>query len=316
MKNKKLLILCAVGVVSYATTNFNFVNSDAALAKPSPYTLGYFQETGTNDWLLTTPTLGSSGAYNPYYDRTGSAPNYDYNIKGISGIGLDHDDYSIIPVGLTINMRFNASNSNWFSSGSNYYPAGGGIGSDDSVGGHEKIYLRFVNSTNRDYTLYFDRSSSPSTFPFFIQYDNFSFGGQFNAQLLAYDNNLNTIFVPNHATTTVVSASSSATNYFDAWYLHESGIAPSWQAGFDAGVLSGEDYTLGYSIGFNQGLNYAYANPLINGIFTSAFNGVASIFNIQVLGNITIGTIIIAPVAIALLWFILGIVSGVGGKKQ
>jgi hypothetical protein len=312
---KKLLILSAVGVVSYATTNFNFVNSDAALSKPSPYTLGYFQETGTNDWLLTTPTLGSSGAYNPYYDRTGSAPNYDYNIKGITGTGLDNDDYSIIPVGLTINMRFNASNSNWFSSGSNYYPGGGGIGSDDSVGGHEKIYLRFVNITNRDYTLYFDRSSSNSTFPFFIQYDNFSYGGQFNAQSLAYDNNLNTILVPNNYTTTIVSASSSALNYFDAWYLHETGIAPSWQAGYDEGLLDGDDYYAGYDAGYSNGYNEGLSGMPIQSIFTSIFGGIANIFNISIFGGITLGTIVLAPIAVSLMWFMLGLISGVGGKK-
>jgi hypothetical protein len=53
-------------------------------------------------------------------------------------------------------------------------------------------------------------------------------------------------------------------------------------------------------------------------LFQAAFGAVASIFNIQVLGNLTLGSIIIAPIAVALLWFILGIVSGVGvgGKKK
>jgi hypothetical protein len=73
--------------------------------------------------------------------------------------------------------------------------------------------------------------------------------------------------------------------------------------------------TNAYNDGYQEGLTNGVSAMPIQNLFTAIFGGVAAIFNVNIFGAISLGTIILAPIAVSLLWFILGIISGVGGKK-
>lgn len=330
---KKLLILSAVGVVSYATTNFNFVNSQAALSAPADYAVGYFQNPVSADWVITKKT-GGTATYNPGFVRTGTSPDYTYD-NGLGGTGWDYGDFpTIIPQGITINLRFNESNTGWISGGFGmYYPDGGAIGSTGKTPNFDNVKIEINNQTNKDYHLYFDISSSNNVIQTLTLQNGSNIWSIYDAVYYnGADGFLERIAVPAYTTLTIRShAFGNANNNItlDAFYLVDLGVSASYNEGYDQGETDGYDSGLsdGYDVGFEQGeiVGYedGYENGLNNGlaatpienIFTAIFSGIANIFNIQIFGNITLGTIIIAPIAVALLWYILGIVSGVGGKK-
>jgi hypothetical protein len=338
---KQILALLGVGTLAYGSVNLTFTQTQAALTKPIDWTIGYYQNNVSADWLLTTKAIGNgTGAIlNPGYTRSGTSPNYDYS-SGFGGTGWDHGDFpNIIPNGLTINMVFGKSNTNWLSSGFGlFYPGGGPIGTSlTGVSSPLAIDITFDNQTNKNYLLVFDRSSSPQNNYYGIYYNNFQYGGNNNATLFAAANNLNNVFIPSYTNISLKIFSGYA-EYFDAWYLDDLGVNGAYTSGYDDGVEVSYDvgysdgyndgfddgydfgaqdtYPIAYGEGYDDGLEHGYNNPPITSIFGSAFGAVATIFNIGLFGGLTLGSIIIAPIAVSLLWFILGIVSGVGGKKQ
>jgi hypothetical protein len=327
---KQILALLGVGTLAYGSVNLTFTETQASLTAPSTWTIGYYNLTdggSYRDWFLQ----GTGGVYysDPGYTRSGSAPNYNYDSNW---------NYSnlpnVIPNGMTILQSFpNNTNGLWSSTGTGlYYPNASNIGT--TLTGFLQIILEIQNQTNRSYIYYFDRSSSGSDEIFGLLYNNTEYGNQ-----ILYKNTLNTFLIPPY-TNFKLQTWSSTSQMLDAWYLRDLGVSQSYEQGFDDGYDVGYDdglddgYDVGYEQGYNVGLEDGYPTGFSDGfdagfsdglviapigvLFQSAFGAVASIFNIQVLGNLTLGSIIIAPIAVALLWFILGIVSGVGvgGKKK
>jgi hypothetical protein len=334
---KKLLILSAVAVVSYATTNFNFVNSQAALTRPANYALGYFQNPVSADWLLTKKTGGTT-ILNPGYVRSGTSPNYTYT-TGLGGTGWDDTDFpNTIPIGLTINMIFRNSNTNWVAGGFGiYYPSGGGqIGSNNQTGTAHKHELNIVNNSPKDYRLFLDTSGVGEDRSYLLRYNNQPFGHWYEYHNVIWWE-YTTFYVPAFSSTIVKSEDSSRSMFLSGFYLEDLGDNPAYTQGYDNGYGAGYDngvdygygvgyeqgeavgleqgYPVGYADGFDDGIGDGMAAMPIQSLFTAIFGGIAQIFNINIFGAITLGTIILAPIAVALLWFILGIISGVGGKK-
>jgi hypothetical protein len=329
---KQILMLMGVATLTYASANLSFVETTASLSQPTNWDIGYINSPASADYLLTTKTIGTGtgSILNPAYTRTADGSYYNYQAEWDNG-----DFPAILPNGLTINTTFNRSNTTWSSSGTGlYYPQGGSIGSDNTVGTpNKKIHFVLNNQTNKNYLLSLDISSTSHAFTNFrVSYDGIYIGGWTNTtEYPVIVEELAEIYVPAFFEVELYTFTSAddRDKYFDSWYLQDLGVSAAYNEGYIVGENDGYDSGLsdGYDVGFEQGeiVGYedGYENGLNNGlaatpienIFTAIFSGIANIFNIQIFGNITLGTIIIAPIAVALLWYILGIVSGVGGKK-
>jgi hypothetical protein len=296
---KKLIILSSVAVLTYVSANFNFVNLQAALTPPASYDYSYRSRTVSGNTLF----------YNEaneivWYTRTGASFPYDFFSTGTYG-----------PTGMDITMRFDKSTILWtegtglFAGKYRPHTSYSYIGSDNTVGTIGfKVSLIFDNQTNKDYLLSFDASTTAVNANYQYVIDDIT-----QASSSIVSTSMNYFLIPAYRNIRISSNNTSAARYFDAWYLEDLGISSSYDNGYNDGYDEGEvdGYELGYDDGNEDGLG---AVPIEN-LFTAIFAGVAEIFNINIFGAISLGTIIIAPIAIALLWYILGIVSGVGSKK-
>ena len=305
-----------VGALSYGSANLALVNTDATLTAPTTYDIHYRPYDNPSPapdfWELGNQAR-TSYLHDPSYTRTTDGAYYNYTTI------LDNSDHVIIPLGLEITMTFNRSNTSWTATGSGgYYPSDyNKIGSDNTVGSvANKVYLKWDNQTTKDYLLYFDQSSKGGFGYFTYKINNqVLFGDTVASGTIQMTNtNLNQWYVPAYSVVEIYVNATASTYYFDAWYLQDLGVSAAYEEGQYDGY--GQGYDDGFDVGYDDGFGDGTSGVGMTAIFSLAFGVIESIFNIQVLGDITLGTIIIAPIAIALLWFILGIVSGVGGKKQ
>lgn len=333
MKNKLLIVapLLLLGVLTLPRT---YINANAALTAPANWDYKYYNLGNTGPGARWSVTDGTNNAFDLAYVRTADGVYYNYSQTihtGVSG-------FSFLPSGLTITMTFNRSNSSWNSTGTGlFYPGNYSIGSDNTVGTITgKFDFTFDNQTNKNYFLYFDVSSSSVD----INVDNFidSVGAGYYYETLERMGYLAfaKVFIPAYTNIRFRVSNTSAARYFDAWYLKDLGVSESYTQGYDhgnndgyaegynEGVTQAQDqeyddgYNIGYDDGYDDGLNATATSAITDyrNIFSMAFSAIAAIFNINIFGGLTLGTIIIAPIAVSLLWFILGIVSGVGGRKQ
>ncbi len=302
-----------VGALAYGSANLALVNTDATLTAPTTYDIHYRPYDNPSPapdfWELANQAR-TSYLHDPSYIRTADGAYYNYTTT------LDNSDHVIIPLGLEITMTFNRSNTSWTATGSGgYYPSDyNKIGADATVGSVKKMILTFSNQTSKNYKIYLDTSSTTSySFTLLYTYLNINYG--FDDQYFYHINgSYSTFLIPSYTTFKLESNNVSGLFYFDAWYLKDLGVSAAYEEGQYDGY--GQGYDDGFDVGYDDGFGDGTSGVGMTAIFSLAFGVIESIFNIQVLGDITLGTIIIAPIAIALLWFILGIVSGVGGKKQ
>jgi hypothetical protein len=334
---KQILMLLGVATLTYASANLTFIQTAASLSQPTNWDIGYINSPASADYLLTTKTIGTGtgSILNPGYTRTVDGSYFNYQ-TGIGGTGWDHGDFpAILPEGLTINTTFNRSNTTWSSSGTGlYYPQGGSIGSNNTVGAVIKDILIFDNQTSINYRLFLDFSSTnpgDTNFQFDLFYGNNQYD-TYSDYVRTASFIMTSFYIPSYTTVKIQSLFVSTERKFDSWYLEDLGVSASYNQGYtqgetdgyDSGLSDGYDigfdqgeivgYEDGYEIGYDEGTEYGISAAPIQNIFTSVFSSIASIFNINIFGNITFGTIILAPIAVALLWFMLGIISGVGGK--
>jgi hypothetical protein len=324
---KQILALLGVGTLAYGSANLSFTDLQAAnITAPSTWTYRYDRYANPTfgfDWFFEKN--GISQLFDPLYSLTNST--YEMVISPVI--------YSSLREGLQINISIdgNSSNSFWSSSGALYYP-NGNLNTTNGI-----IKTAFYNNSFYDYQIWFDYSLSSTGHFNLIQYHNNGLES-FNA---IYNYGYNTsgmyFYVPSNSGIEI-STIYGYSPVFSALYLREIGLSQAviqgneigYENGYDTGIQDGYDigydqgeavgleqgYPVGFSDGFDAGFSDGIIIAPIGVLFQAAFGAVASIFNIQVLGNLTLGSIIIAPIAVALLWFILGIVSGVGvgGKKK
>jgi hypothetical protein len=307
---KQILALLGVGTLAYGSVNLSFTETQALLNVPTDFKYSYKQSNvdiqSGNNWAIRN-NGGSTYSSLPIYSQTYDGQNYFYN----STTDID---------GLIINQTFNGSTTSWSQvSGSNYRPNNSAqfIGSNSSTNLNRKWGVRFENNTRFNYLIALDLSdqavnTSIGLYVNNVQYTYFSVDYS-----TAYH-----VYMPVWAYSDVeISAiTTTGTRYLSAWYLVDIGENYAFTEGYDTGYENGilDGYSIGFSDGFDDGFSDGLVIAPIGVLFQSAFSAIASIFNISVLGNLTLGSIIIAPIAVALLWFILGIVSGVGvgGKKK
>jgi hypothetical protein len=320
---KQILALLGVGTLAYGSATLTFTETQAALTAPTNFNFSYRQSNvdtqNGHNWAIRN-NGGSTFSALPVYTQTYDGQYYDYVHSGTE-LADGTSTNSLI-----VSHTFNNSSTSWSQvSGSIYRPnnSATAIGSNSSSGSsNNKIYININNQTNKDYYLSLDFSSTGSLDrEWFIQYNSLNSPG--NLILLSQSSLLN-FYIPAYTDFLISSSQSgfytSSSYYLDAWYLQDLGFNSAYLQGGEDGYDFGYDDGLnaGFSEGFDAGFSDGLVIAPIGVLFQAAFGAVASIFNIQVLGNLTLGSIIIAPIAVALLWFILGIVSGVGvgGKKK
>jgi hypothetical protein len=317
--NKLLITSMSLSLVVLFTSNNNFTNANADLSAPAEYDISYRQsnvdQVSGNSWAI----LGNNFSILPIYTGTYDGQYYSYT------------NTTEIIDGLTITQTFNRSNTSWttITGGSPFTARPSNstafIGSNSQVGTiGNKLDFNFDNQTSKDYQIYFDFSSTGGGDRFYHLLIN---GIRFNAGFssLLYFNFTHSYFltmlIPAYSTLQFYTHSQSTQQYFDAWYLKDLGISPSYTEGYDTGYDTGyfdgdsqgylDGFEFGYESGFEDGFNEL--NNTASGLFQilgSAFTAIGSIFNIMILPGITIGMLVFVPIIFALLLFIIKILRG------
>jgi hypothetical protein len=254
---------------------------NAALTAPASYDYSYTYDGGFTYELNVSP-------YYVYYTRTADGVYYNYT-----------STFELLD-GLEITQTFNRSNTSWtFISGSpgGYTPTDTKIGASNTVGSVQKLNFTFDNQTNKNYTLWFDRSSSSSDEYYGTNYDGVGYGGRYTTMLFADTENLNKLYLPSYTTLNIERTLSNA-EYLDAWYLQDLGVSSAYDAGVDAGEL------IGYDDGYADGLGNN-PNVLLNGFQAMVgilVNFVLMIVNLEVFGVSIIDIFAVVVLFTGIVW--------------
>ncbi len=226
---KQIIALLGIGTLAYLSAKPLLMETRASLTAPTGYEIGYLYYDNPSPapdfWALNFP--GNTSYQDPGYTRTADGSYYNYTHI------FSKANYSALPYGLTITNIFNRSNTSWTATGTGlFYPTDNKIGSDATVGTlANKVYLNVDNQTNKNYTLYFDISST-TAFRYYKHVinnvDTYGLGQGF-----ALDNTLlNRFYLPAYSTLTIYSISSASSMYFDAWYLDDLGVSSAYNNGY------------------------------------------------------------------------------------
>jgi hypothetical protein len=273
MKEKVLAIGTLLLLSILSLDGKNFINANADLAAPT-YDYGYFQDF-TDYWRVHNQV---GNAYDiPIYTRSGSVGAYNYTHTGS------------VQLPFQISMTFRLSDTpTWESSGGGYRP---GALFDSSIGSTSgttaiKVEFGFNNTTGKTYVLQIDMETALGISGVYTGTISNSFiytrstGTGFYTHVLPPYTNLNW----------AVQGSSSS-RLFNAWYLTEVDadyVGPS-QESFDNG------FNAGYEDGYTDGVNVGMSDIKMATLMGTVMNGVGGIFNIRILGNITLGTLALFP---------------------
>jgi hypothetical protein len=272
MKNK----IVAVGTLSLLTLlsfGKTFTNANADLTLDT-YDYAYKQDF-TDYWRVHNQV---ADAYdNPIYTRTGSVSAYNYEVS------------TSVELPFNVEMLFRLSDTpTWSSSGGGYRP---GALFDSTIGSTSgtnsiKVEFDFNNTTGKTYVLQIDMETAGSINGYYtgtivndFTYSRISGSGFYTHVLTPYTN-------LKWALATTTSA-----RQFNAWYLSEVDadyVGPSEES-FNDG------FNLGYEDGYAEGVNVGMSDIRMATLMGTVMNGVGGIFNIAILGNITLGTLALFP---------------------
>jgi hypothetical protein len=297
LKNKIYTLLSVFTLVGL-THSLTLKDLNAGLTAPSSYDYRYYWDTVESEWSITS-TLGQNTIV--LYTRTSDGIYYNYT--GTRQL-LD---------GFNITMTFDRSNTQWNSGpGGLYEPGESKIGSDNTVGvATNKFSFTFDNQTNKNYKIYFDRTST-ATVDRLVEYiiDTTSYGDFIIQTKMGFyylsTNNFLELLIPSYSNVIIRShQTGNVSQYFDAWYLQDLGVSDAYNAGIDAGEL------IGYDDGYSDGLNNN-PNILLNGFQAMVgilVNFMLMILNLEVF-NVSIMSVFgILALFVGVIW-ILKIVRG------
>jgi hypothetical protein len=233
LKNK-IYTLTGLFTIIFLTTAPTIKEVYGALTPPTSYDLNYQYSSSIGGFTLGTSSVGD---YYVGYNRTPDGVYYNYTTTITHNSHVD----SLLPEGLEITMTFNRSNTNWFNTGSLYYPEDTKIGSDNTVGSIDfKVSLTFNNQTSKDYRLHFDISSTLAArdYRFFYNTNTYGYDGE---RYTLSNSTLNRIYIPALTSLQIRTANLTQLQYFDAWYLQDLGLSDAYQQGLDDGYINGQN---------------------------------------------------------------------------
>jgi len=245
-KHKSLLsviaITCAVGVPLSLTTAHE-LPVQALLTAPSNYQFSYRESNTHSSTSRSWAVLNNGGT------SFSTLPIYSFlNDGSTSG---DQTTFNIH--GLQITLHFTNTNPDWDNiTTSTYTPTGSYIGSSD---GRFKIAIE--NSSNKDYSIYLDLTTSHQQGWTFYLNDQLYYDGHFATEFLFQTElSFNTFIklpITSHSTFYIENVGSDYIA-FNAFYLQDLGINASYTQGYDDG-FSDIDQADGYAVGYQDGLN-------------------------------------------------------------
>lgn len=320
MKNKLLIVapLLLLGVLTFPRT---YINANAALTAPASYDYSYTYSSFHTQFMFAE----YGGSAEPVaYSRVADSTYWNYS-------GQLNWVANSLPQGFTIQHLFNRSNTSWTEvSTGNWRPTDTKIGSDSTVGSPTKKYsFSFDNQTSNDYFLYFDASSTGfnSNVRHLINGVN---QGTLNAQYMSIGiTSLSIFYLPAYTSIEFYQENTSGVRYFDAWYLKNLGVSAAYNVGIDDGYDNGyetgyqdgvqffdqEQYDQGYDAGFIDGQDSAESNVTsrIGTLMLTIFGGLGGILDIKVFNDLTLGSIMLFPLASTMIFFIFKLIRGAKG---
>jgi hypothetical protein len=225
---KQLMLVAMLSVGTALTTMGRLKPVAASLTPPATYNYSYTWNAGASEQYLNVNGVDLI----PLYTRTADATYFNYT-----------STFNVID-GFNVNMFFGRSTTTWQASGIFWKPDEARIGADNTVGSIiNKVYVKYENFTSKDYLLYFDQSSKG------LQgYFTYKVNGQLvygeavgGGTILLIASGLNQFYIPAYSIVELYVNATTASYYFDAWYLRDLGISNSYQAGLDAetdGILT------------------------------------------------------------------------------
>jgi hypothetical protein len=279
MKNK----IVAVGTLSLLTLlsfGKNITNANALIAtKPSDYLYGsYYQSYQWFDFVPNAPATGYSSTANVFQYRSGTAPFYTYT----------QDLKQVIPgdtamTGVSLQTYFERSNSSWGTIGSTYVPMSVSVGSSSSVSSN-KAGWTISNGTNNSYYFWIDLSGNGTSPSIDIYYTSLMTQKLVRSSV-NYTTEMQQIYVSPQTLMYIDLTATTNSRYVDGFYLTLSNEYDGqlyYQSVFEQG------YVAGYDAAVTQDINLLQ-------MFETTFSGIAAIFSIQILGNITLGSLALFP---------------------
>jgi hypothetical protein len=250
---KKLITL----LLLFTITLFYSIPTQGALTPPALFDYSFVYDATDGEFQFKDGT----NYYTPEFTRTVDGLFFNYEYIG--------DANGLLP--FEVNLRFNRSNTSWTLGTTGYIATDTKIGSDATVGSiASKVFLKFFNNTNNDYYLLMDGSSNTTAVigidlkinnNFIITQEGSSYSTAFYLRMFI---NSNTDFEKAYRATT-------ATRYFDGFYLQDLGISGAYQAGEQSTTAYQNGFTAGFGDGYQQGVQednaYAlgYARGLLEG---------------------------------------------------
>jgi len=287
----KILAIATLGLLSVLSVGRNFTNAHADLDAPE-YDYAYKQDI-SDYWRVHNAV--SNGYDNAIYTRSGSSSPYDYTVT------------TSVELPFQVKMTFRSSNEpTWTSSGGGYRP---GESFDDAIGSTSanvvvKVEFEFNNNTGYTYLLQIDMETAASVY---LEYTE-----TFTSNTITYTRTSGTGFyyavVPAYTYLKWYTPSSSSTRLFNAWYLTQ----------FDSQFVAPNDQTYqegfndGYDDGFIDGQDSAESNVLsrMSVLMNTLFGGLGGILDIKIFDELSLGSLMLFPLAMSLLFFIFKLIRG------
>jgi len=274
----KLLAIATLSLLSVLSFGRTFNNVDAAIAtKPTDYLFGSYYSS-YQWWDFKLDSTGNS--YSPttsVWQRSGAGPTYSYS-----------KDYGVVINGETPTSGVTLyaavlANTAVGSVGSDYVPMSVSFGTNSTTTDN-KAYFEINNGTSTSYWFWLDTSGNSANVNLDIHYLSINNPRQVRATV-NYATEMQSIYVPPFTQIIVQYQSTTSARYIDGFYFNVSQEFVG-ETFYDQAFEQG--YIAGYDAAVTQDINMLQ-------IFSTTFEGVSSIMSIEILGNITLGSLALFP---------------------
>ena len=317
MKNK----LVAFGTLSLLTLlsfgkNINNVSA-IDIADPAGWTYKYDYDAVSSRFEFTHVSLGTDGLRVPFVQPVSNTFEADF----LTGFDVGDEEEAVSPVGFYIKSQ-KTDAATFTQVGAAWYPNTDLIGSNFSTPPvPQKLFLIFSNPTATNYQLGLNITDSGSTSNwnyYYLPSDNVSVGALpmeddlallVSANFVRSTTNIQYWYLPPYSNLVINSnATTTGSIYLRSFWLGE-GSTPfvaSYEEGYEAGEQDG------YANGFIDGQDSTESNISfrISDLLDRVFGGVRNVFSIKIFDDLTIGSVLLFPIAFAVFTFIFRLIRG------
>jgi hypothetical protein len=320
MKNK-IVTIGTLSLLSLLSFGKNITNANAAnIADPDGWSYKYDYDTVSGRFEFTHVSLGSNGFRVPFLQPVSNTFEADY-LNGFDVGDIVDDEEAVSEVGFWIRSQ-RTDFGTFTQDGSVWYPNTDLIGSNFSTPPvPQKLWFIFSNQSATNYQLGLNVSDSGTTANWNYRYlpsDNVNVGALpmeddpaylISANFTRSTTNILYWYLPPFTNLYINSPTgSTASAYFRSFWLGE-GSTPfvaTYEDGYQAGLESG------YDNGFIDGQDSAESNitSRISNLLSQVFAGVRNVFNIKIFDQLTIGSVMLFPLAFGIFTFIFRLIRG------